>query len=142
VDVTRYWLGVVSRAHIQLGVQGGFIQLNHGKKAPLQRMRVGDWIVIYSPKEDLDSKTRCRRFTAIGRIASDRIYQVDMGDGFVPYRLDVEYRQCQEAPILPLRDYLTFIQDKKHWGYAFRFGYLELPEVDFRLIACEMGSLL
>ena len=25
-----------------LGVNGGFMQLNHGKKAPLQRLRAGD----------------------------------------------------------------------------------------------------
>lgn len=29
----NHWLGVVSRSHVQAGVQGGFIQLNHGKKA-------------------------------------------------------------------------------------------------------------
>ena len=31
----RYWIGVVSREHVMLGVKGGFIQLNHGKRAPL-----------------------------------------------------------------------------------------------------------
>lgn len=67
VTATRYWLGVVSRAHILLGVEGGFIQLNHGKEAPLQRMREGDWIVIYSPKEELGSKARfCQGQTALG----------------------------------------------------------------------------
>ena len=142
MTANRYWLGVISRAHILIGVEGGFIQLNHGKEAPLRRMREGDWIVIYSPKEELGSKTRCQRFTAIGRLASGRIYQVDMGNGFIPYRVDVEYHPCQEASILPLIDYLDFIQDKKRWGYAFRFGHLEISEVDFRLIACEMGILL
>ncbi len=142
MSTIRYWLGVISRAHIQVGVQGGFIQLNHGKKAPLQHLRTGDWLVVYSPREDLGSKIRCQRFTAIGRIASERIYQVDMGNGFKPFRIDVDYLPCQEAPIEPLRAYLSFIEDKKHWGYAFRFGYLEIPEIDFRLIACEMGILL
>jgi hypothetical protein len=32
-----HWIGVVSRAHVRPGVEGGFIQLNHRKKAPLQR---------------------------------------------------------------------------------------------------------
>ena len=142
MTANRYWLGVVSRAHILIGVEGSFIQLNHGKKAPLQRMHTGDWICVYSPKEDLGSKTPCQRFTAIGRLASDRIYQVDMGNGFTPYRVDVEYHSCLEASILPLIEHLSFIKDKQHWGYAFRFGHLEIPEVDFRLIASKMGILL
>jgi len=29
----RFWIGVISREHIHVGVKGGFIQLGHGKKA-------------------------------------------------------------------------------------------------------------
>ena len=36
----QFWIGVVSRAHVQIGVSGGFVQLNHGKKAPLQKLPV------------------------------------------------------------------------------------------------------
>jgi hypothetical protein len=46
----NYWIGVVSREHVQNGVKGGFIQLNHGKKAPLQRLHAGDRLVMYSPR--------------------------------------------------------------------------------------------
>jgi len=48
----RFWVGVASRAHIAIGVAGGFAQANHGKKAPLLRMRAGDGVVFYSPKTD------------------------------------------------------------------------------------------
>ncbi len=40
----------MSREHVQNGVKGGFIQLNHGKKAPLQRLHAGDRLVMYSPR--------------------------------------------------------------------------------------------
>jgi len=47
----NYWIGVVSRSHVQIGVKGGFIQLNHGKNAPLQRLKAGDMLAMYSPRE-------------------------------------------------------------------------------------------
>jgi hypothetical protein len=28
----KFWIGVVSRSHVEVGVKGGFIQLSHGKK--------------------------------------------------------------------------------------------------------------
>jgi hypothetical protein len=34
---------------------------------------------------------------------------------------------------------LSFIRSKKHWGAAFRFGVLRVPEADFALIAAAMG---
>jgi predicted RNA-binding protein len=37
-----------------------------------------------------------------------------------------------------LIDALTFIKDKSHWGAPFRFGTLQIPEEDFKLIAREM----
>ena len=36
-DARRFWIGVASRDHVNVGVKGGFIQLNHGKQAPLRR---------------------------------------------------------------------------------------------------------
>jgi len=136
---TRYWLGVVYKAHIERGIAGGFVQLNHGKKRPLQRMSAGDWLVIYSPRVEFEDKKSLQVFTAVGRIRSGEIYQHDMGDGFVPYRLDVDYVKCEEAEIRPLLDHLSFIPNKQHWGYAFRFGHLEILKEDFTLIAQAMG---
>ena len=34
---------------------------------------------------------------------------------------------------------LSFIRSKMHWGAAFRFGYLRVPEADFAKIAAAMG---
>ncbi|MHA4915566.1 EVE domain-containing protein, partial [Enterococcus faecium] len=50
----NYWIGVASRDHIARGVAGGFCQLCHGKAQALKRMKKGDWIIYYSPKETMD----------------------------------------------------------------------------------------
>src|ERR1700686_3466347 len=46
----RFWIGVASRDHVNVGVKGAFIQLNHGKKAPLRRLKAGDGVIMYSPR--------------------------------------------------------------------------------------------
>jgi hypothetical protein len=38
----------------------------------------------------------------------------------------------------PLIDQLSLFKDKKHRGYAFRFGRHEIARADFELIAAEM----
>ncbi|MEO8670144.1 MAG: EVE domain-containing protein [Tahibacter sp.] len=135
----HYWIGVVSRAHVQIGVQGGFMQLNHGKRAPVQRLRGGDALVVYSPRVDYPDGEPLQCFTAIGVIATGDVYQVEMTPEFNPYRVDVRFLDCQEAPIKMLIGKLTFIKNKTNWGAAFRFGQLKIPELDFLLIADAMG---
>ena len=136
----NYWIGVVSRAHAQLGIDGGFIQLNHGKKAPLQRLHAGDYIIIYSPREAYPDGGMLQHFTVIGRIVSGDIYQVEMAPNFKPYRLDVEFIRCHTAPIKPLIHNLSFVKNKTKWGAAFRFGHLKIQAEDFKLIAEAMGA--
>ncbi len=135
---TRYWIIVASRDHVQRGVTGGFTQANHGKAAPLRRMQQGDWIIYYSPKQAFGKAEPCQQFTAIGQVKDERVYQQDVGAGFVPYRRDVTFKDCTATPIRPLIAELTFIKDKQHWGAPLRFGVLEIPEQDFRCIAAQM----
>jgi hypothetical protein len=101
-------------------------------------MKVGDWLIYYSPVETLDKGPPCRRFTAIGRVRGAETYQVDMGGGFLPFRRDVEYRPATEAPIAPLIAALDFIADKKRWGFPFRRGILAIGDADFSRIAAAM----
>src|SRR5689334_17290588 len=136
----RYWIGVVSREHVLRGVAGGFAQIGHGKAAPLRRMKVGDWLIYYSPVETLDEGVPCRRFTAIGRVRGGEVYQVDMGGGFLPFRRDVDYRTATEAPIAPLIAALDFIPDKKRLGFPFRRGILAIGAADFVRIAAAMHA--
>ena len=135
----NHWIGVVSRSHVRIGVEGGFIQLGHGKKAPLQKLRAGDRLVMYSPRTSYPDGEALQAFTAIGTIVSAEIYQVEMSADFKPYRVDVRFEKCNEAPIRPLIDSLSFIKSKTHWGATFRFGQLGIPAADFAKIAQAMG---
>jgi hypothetical protein len=52
----RYWIGAVSKEHVEIGVREGIAQLGHGKRAPLARLKKDDWFVYYSPFYALQSK--------------------------------------------------------------------------------------
>lgn len=138
----NYWIGVVSKEHVDLGTAGGFAQVNHGKAGPLERMHAGDGFVFYSPRTAYPDGKPLQAFTAIGRIRTGTVYQVSTGDDFRPFRLDVDYLPAQSAPIKPLIAPLSFIRSKTHWGAAFRFGVVRVPEADFALIAAAMGRSL
>ena len=131
---SKYWIAVASKDHVMRGVAGGFIQANHGKQAPLKRMKPGDWVLFYSPKQFLESDTKCQAFTAIGQISDEAIYQVTVTDDFVPFRRNVAFHSSTEVSILPLIEKLEFIPNKKSWGYPFRFGFFEISQPDFDLI--------
>ena len=139
----NYWIGVVSKDHVAIGVAGGFTQLNHGKAGPLERMRAGDGFAFYSPRTSYPEGAPLQAFTALGRIRDGDVYQARSGNGpgavSSPFRLAVDYLPAQEAPIKPLIEALSFIRSKTHWGAAFRFGFLRVPEADFARIATAMG---
>jgi hypothetical protein len=136
----RYWLGVVSRRHVERGVKGGFAQLCHGKRAPLARMQVGDWLVYYSPRTEMDGGTPLQTFTAIGRVTGVSVYGHAMSEDFVPHRRGVAYVPCRPAPIAPLVGELSFVTDPKRWGFPLRRGVLPLTARDFGLIARAMDA--
>ena len=134
----NYWIGVASKDHVDVGAAGRFTQLNHGKAAPLERMRAGDGFVFYSPRTEYPDGELLQAFTAIGKIRNGTIYQASVSDTFRPFRVDVDYLPARPAPIKPLIAQLSFIRSKPHWGAAFRFGLVRVPEVDFALIAAAM----
>ena len=39
----KFWIGVVAKNNVLKGVKGGFIQLCHGKRAPLARIGKDDF---------------------------------------------------------------------------------------------------
>jgi hypothetical protein len=137
-----HWINTVSRDHVRRGVAGGFTQANHGKSTGLTRMSEGDWIAFYSPKTDYPQGDPLQAFTAIGQVLDDQPYQVEMTPDFHPFRRNVEFLDCQESPIRPLIDQLDFIEDKKQWGFRFRFGLFQITEHDFEVIRAAMTDQL
>lgn len=131
------WLGVVSRAHVQKGVTGGFAQLCHGKAQPLRRMRRGDWLVYYSPTVEMGGGA-LRAFTAIGQVEGNEVYRYDMGGGFVPFRRNVRYVDAREVALETIKQRLKLCTGP-NWGMALRRGHLPLEAADFATIAAAMG---
>lgn len=101
-------------------------------------MERGDWIIFYSPREKHPEGPPLQAFTAIGRIADDEPYQVEMSADFQPWRRNVDFLECTETPIRPLIDQLTFIEDKARWGYKFRFGVFRIDDADRETIRSAM----
>ncbi len=135
----NYWIAVASAEHVRRGRDEGFMQVSHGKVAPLKRVKPGDRVVYYSPAVSLGSKDKLQAFTAIGTVKGGEPYLFDMGKGFKPYRRDVDWAKGVEAPIGPLLDKLEFTAGKPNWGYHLRLGLFPISGADFRLIARAMG---
>ncbi|MFN8670902.1 MAG: EVE domain-containing protein [Candidatus Sericytochromatia bacterium] len=134
----KYWIIVASKNHVEKGIKGGFAQACHGKSSPLKRMKKDDWIIYYSPqkiftKEKIKDNS-CKEFTAIGQVKDDKVYPFQMTENFCPSRIDINYYKSNDVSIIPLINELNFIENKKNWGYKFRFGILEINKADFELI--------
>jgi len=134
----KYWINVVSRDHVWRGVIGGFTQANHGKPWTLRKMSKDDWLVFYSPKTKFEDGEALQAFTAVGRIIDDEAYEAEMSPLFHPWRRNVQFEKVHEVPIRPMIELLQFIENKKQWGYKFRFGVIEINEHDFNIIKTAM----
>ena len=135
---TKYWIVVASKDHVKTGIAEGIAQACHGKSSPLKRLKRGDYLIYYSGKQTLGKPDKCQEFTALGKVMNDEVYQVQVSDNFCPTRRLIEFSQCEDVSILPLIDNLDFIQNKKSWGYPFRFGIFEINQHDFDLISSQM----
>lgn len=134
----KYWIGVVSKSHVENGKKESICQVCHGKGGALKRMRKGDYLLYYSPTVTYGKKDPYQKFTALGQLVDEDIYQFDMGGGFTPFRRRIHYFVTQDAPIRPLLPRLSFIKNKEKWGAVFRYGLLSIPREDFEIIAAAM----
>lgn len=141
----RNWIAVASAEHARRGCaqpEKGYMQVCHGKRAPLQRVAPGDRVAYYSPSVTMGGKDWLQSFVSIGVVQPGAPYEFNMGAGFVPYRRDVAYVPAAEAAIAPLLDAFHFVEDRTRWGYKFRFGLFAVSDHDMLLIARAMGAPL
>jgi hypothetical protein len=132
------WLGVVSADHIGRGVELGIAQVGHGKRSGLARMRPGDHLVYYSPRDTLGG-VPLQAFTAIGRVADDEVWQADEGD-FSPWRRRVAYQtSARTVPLASVRHRLE-LTSGRHWGHQFRRGLVPLSDRDAEVLAAAMDG--
>jgi hypothetical protein len=146
------WIAVASAEHVSLGRAEGFMQVCHGKSAPLRRVTPGSRVVYYSPTGHFGGKDKLQSFTAIGVVKlgepyqfdigerSDAVLRTDMGGGFHPFRRDVTWLKAQPASIQPLLDNLEFSAGVRTWGQKFRYGLFSISDHDMAVIADAMGA--
>ncbi len=135
-----FWVVTASADHAARARQEGIVQACHGKAAPLRRMRPGDGVVIYSPRQTFPQGDMLQAFSAIGRVGDGNPRQHDMGGGFLPWRRSVRWEAgAQPAPIRPLLERLELTRGEAAWGMAFRFGLRRLSAADFARVAEAMG---
>ncbi len=138
-DHPTCWINTVCLDHVLAGVEGGFTQANHGAPQGVRRLRSGDRIVFYSPRESLSGRVPVQQFTAYGVVADGEPYQVRMTNEFHPWRVRVDFRDVTPAQVRPLIGQLSFIRDTRRWGLPFRRGLFPIPDADMALIAQAMG---
>ena len=140
--MSRNWVAVASAEHVRIGRGNGFMQVCHGKAAPLRRVQPGDHVVYYSPTRAFRGQDKLQSFTAIGIVDNGAPYQADMGGGFSPFRRDVIWYSAKETPIKPLVGRLHFTTARPDWGFQLRFGLFEISGADMAVIATAMGAQL
>lgn len=133
-----FWIVVASKDHVESAVRGGFIQAGHGKRSAVERFQRGDVIICYSSKLTFLCKQPLQAFTAVGQVMGEQAMRVQQTEAFAPYRKQMQWLPCREIAIRPLIERLTFIKNKKSWGYVFRVGVLRIPEDDAQIILAEM----
>jgi EVE domain len=106
---------------VNLGREQGFMQVCHGKAAPLLRLHGSDRVAYYSPTSAFRGKDTLQAFTALGVVRSGEPYAADMGGGF----LLVQF---------------AFASRPGGWGYPMRFGLFEISAHDMDLIAGAMQA--
>ena len=137
----KFWIGVACKEHVLNGVDLNICQFCHGKSSPARRLSKGDFVIYYSSKVSMERSELYQKFTTIGIVVDDEAYQIDLGNYFKPFRRNIEYFDAKHLDIRPLIPLLPFIKNKKSWGYVFRYGFLEIDQKSFEVIAHGMLGL-
>jgi hypothetical protein len=116
----RHWVIVASRNHARRGATGGFVMANHGKRAPLARMSVGDGVLIYSPTTSHPSGEPLRAVTFVGEVTGDEPEPSDVLTG--GFRRAASLRKIEPLTLEEIREHLPVSR--------IRFGFFELAPVD------------
>ena len=128
----------MSLDHVRRDVDGGFTQADHGARTRLSRLRPGDRLVFYSPRQSYPDGDPLQAFTAHGVVTGEGPYQVEVSDTFHAWRLAIAFAPSAQAPIRPLLGELGFIEDPAKWGFVFRRGLFEIPADDFDTVIAAM----
>ena len=132
------WIVVACADHVRRGVELGVIQAWHGGAAPLRRIVPASRVACYSPTESFRGRDPLKLFTAFGIVLDEDIFQVDLGNGFRPYRRRVRYVHACETSIRVVCDDPDFGLPEPEWDERLRLGLLRIGETSMDAIARAM----
>lgn len=126
----RTWVIVAARDHARRGLAGGFVMANHGKRAPLARMTVGDRILIYSAKTSSPDGEPLQAVTIVGTVTGgEPVDSAHIPGGF---SRAAELREVDPVGLDRLRDHLPVGR--------LRFGFFELTGADAEAVWQEVTA--
>jgi hypothetical protein len=120
----RTWVVVAARDHARRGVDAGFIMANHGKRAPLARMSVGDRILVYSPRTAYPDGEPLKAVAIVGTVSAAEPEPSPIIPG--GFRLGADLREIEPVPLDQLGGHLP--------TGRLRFGCFELDPGDAEAI--------
>jgi len=129
----KHWIAVISLEHAQIAATSGFLQVCHGKAAPLKATCKGDEFFIYCPKTQMMGGTPLKKIMFRGYFKDDRVYQVEQFPGFHPWRKDVSFDAQFQAITLAFVDGMELTRNP-HWGMLARRGFFEISAHDAALL--------
>ena len=128
--VRRTWVIVAAREHARRGADSGFVMANHGKRAPLERMAVGDRVLIYSPRTAYPDGEPLKAVTFAGTVTGDAPEPSEVIPG--GFRRRAELAEIEPIPLERIKDHLPTSR--------IRFGFFELPADDADVIWCDVSG--
>jgi predicted RNA-binding protein len=134
---TCHWILVASHARVEADSERDLHRFEDENRARL--LQAGDYLVFYSPVEEYQRHEPCRKFTAVARVVDQKPETIVTDEGSVWFERKLQFQPGKAVEILPLLDRLSFIRDRRHWGYPFKAHLFEIPERDFQVIASAMG---
>ncbi len=133
------WIGVAAAEHVSIAVRDGFAMFAHGRHEAAKRVKPGDSVAYYSPRERLNGGAEVRAFTAIGRALDGEVLERQMAEHMTGWSRPMRWFDSRPADIYPLLDRFSFVKNRSHWGMYFRKSLFSIQETDFTLIAEAMG---
>lgn len=134
----RYWIGVVAADHAAVAVREGVCAFSHGKRAQVEKLRVGDRFVYYSPRTGITTGDTVQAFTAMGEVTGDAPFEKQWaGTEFIAWVRAARFTPISPIPVKPMLEDLSFIKNPRYWGMAFRRGQFEISEDDYKRIAAQ-----
>lgn len=133
-----HWVCVVSRADAHLAQVEGRLRLSATSERRVRRLREGDGVLLYSPREGNREGAVVRRFTAAGTVVAGEAYQLG-DDPHGSWCRDVRFDDVRdEVEVGPLLERLSFVRPGAGWGVAFRPGFVRVAEADHRLVRAAL----